>query len=426
LNFTGLSLDQAPPISIPLRFFLVAPLFAIIAAVLLFVSGVENFSRFAPEVIAATHLITIGFFGFVMLGALTQMLPVIANATIKKVDKVAGASHLFIILGVLDMVYGFLEQNQTALIVAYGFLGSGFLLMVLSILNSISAITNFTPTIKAMINSLSFAFIVVLLGVFLLYEYANNSVSSVHISIANIHAALAIFGFAGILILGVVFQVLPMFYVASSFGKFFENKLVYIIGFGLLLWSITNLFFPHFVLLAKLYIALSFTVVGVGIWKKFDTRRRKVKDITVFYYRSGVIFLISGLLLWVLNDFTKYDFLLGSAVLTGSFILSIMQAMLYKIIPFLVWFHLNAKGYMSIPTMNEMIDKRLSNTQYILFVGAVVLFVCSFYVAILFYVSLLFFILSMIILEYNIIIPVTIYKKTIQTKPDFDMSAFKS
>jgi hypothetical protein len=39
-------------------------------------------------------------------------------------------------------------------------------------------------------------------------------------------------------------------------------------------------------------------------------------------------------------------------------------------------------------------------------------------------VSAVSFIISMIILEYNVIAPILIYKKTLQTKPDFDMSMF--
>ena len=53
MELTGLSTDQAPPISAPLRFFLTAPLFAILAGLLIF--GTETdalISRFSYETIA--------------------------------------------------------------------------------------------------------------------------------------------------------------------------------------------------------------------------------------------------------------------------------------------------------------------------------------------------------------------------------------
>ncbi|MFA7611104.1 MAG: hypothetical protein WCY51_06370, partial [Sulfurimonas sp.] len=108
----------------------------------------------------------------------------------------------------------------------------------------------------------------------------------------------------------------------------------------------------------------------------------------------------------------------------GGFILSIMTGMLYKIVPFLVWFHLNAKGYMSIPTMNEMINKRLATAQFVLFIISLIGFVVSFFAPYLLSLSAIAFIISMLILEYNVISPVLIYLKTIKTKPDFDMSMF--
>ena len=60
--YSGLSLDQAPPVSVPLRFFLTAPLFGIVASVLMLISGPEIFvNRWSPSMVALTHLLTLGF-----------------------------------------------------------------------------------------------------------------------------------------------------------------------------------------------------------------------------------------------------------------------------------------------------------------------------------------------------------------------------
>jgi hypothetical protein len=97
MNFTGLSLDQAPPISAPVRFFLTAPLFAMVAAALiLFFDPALLMSRFSLETIAVTHLFTIGFIAMVMLGALQQMLPVLAGVSLPKASLVATTSHILI------------------------------------------------------------------------------------------------------------------------------------------------------------------------------------------------------------------------------------------------------------------------------------------------------------------------------------------
>jgi hypothetical protein len=78
-----LSFEKAPPLSAPLRFFLTAPLFSLAAGLLLLGAGPDLLaSRWMPGLLAATHLITVGFMLQVMLGALIQILPVVAGANL--------------------------------------------------------------------------------------------------------------------------------------------------------------------------------------------------------------------------------------------------------------------------------------------------------------------------------------------------------
>ena len=77
---TGLSFEQAPPFSLPLRFFLTAPLFLLAAAVLIVLAPDALASRWTPQALALTHALTLGFLAMVMLGALMQMLPVVAGS----------------------------------------------------------------------------------------------------------------------------------------------------------------------------------------------------------------------------------------------------------------------------------------------------------------------------------------------------------
>jgi hypothetical protein len=176
---------------------------------------------------------------------------------------------------------------------------------------------------------------------------------------------------------------------------------------------------------AKVWVALFFWAFATTVYLKLNARRRPISDITVWYWRSAAIFMTLGAFAWAINDFYNEKYIVVVSILIGGgFIFSIMSGMLYKIVPFLVWFHLNAKGYMSIPTMNDMIDKRLAKTQFLLFIISLVGFIISFFLPYILPIFAITFIASMIILEYNIVIPVLIYAKIIKTKPDFDMSMF--
>jgi hypothetical protein len=64
----GLSFEQAPPFSLPLRFFLTAPLFLLAAAGLIVLAPEALASRWTPQALALTHALTLGFLAMVMLG----------------------------------------------------------------------------------------------------------------------------------------------------------------------------------------------------------------------------------------------------------------------------------------------------------------------------------------------------------------------
>ena len=80
MNMSGLSFNALPPIDLPFRFFLSAPLFIIACALLVLFSGETLWlSRWQPNMLALTHGFTLGFLTMVMMGALLQLLPVIGG-----------------------------------------------------------------------------------------------------------------------------------------------------------------------------------------------------------------------------------------------------------------------------------------------------------------------------------------------------------
>jgi len=427
LNFNGLSVDQAPPISAPLRFFLTAPLFGVIAGILILLSDSQILiNRYSIDAIIVTHAITIGIFAFVMFGALTQMLPVLTGTKIYKVKLVTTLSHFMLVVGLLSMILGLKLTNNTLSTLAYLLLGSGFFIMILSIANALRSVKHFTATVKGMTASLVFAFFITILGVMMLFEYATGNIGERHHIYANIHSVWAIFGFSGLLIIGVAFQVLPMFYVAPHFKRFCKKRVVVLISIGLLIWLVFNSLYDEYSLYAKLWIATFFWAFATTVWLKFNRRKRPVSDVTVWYWRASSIFLTLGSFLWIFDEFFKHEYIVMVGILIGGgFVLSIMLGMLYKIVPFLIWFHLNGMGYMKIPTINEMIDKDLAKIQFVLLILSLIGFIFAFYMPKLLAPSASFFIISMLILEYNILAPALLYKKVLKTKPDFDMSAFK-
>jgi hypothetical protein len=108
-------------------------------------------------------------------------------------------------------------------------------------------------------------------------------------------------------------------------------------------------------------------------------RRRKLPDVTLDYWRLGMASLIACVLVWFAARFWPawagsdvYPLLLG-VLFIGGFAVSVVSGMLYKIVPFLAWFHLQAQLQAragSIPTMKEMIAEPWMRWQFRLHLGA--------------------------------------------------------
>jgi hypothetical protein len=127
MNSAGLSLEQAPPFGVPLRFFLTAPWFLVLAALLLSWQGPAVFaSRWLPATLALTHLLTLGFMAQVMLGALLQMLPVVVGVVVPRLRLTAMLIHIPLTLGALALTVAFLSGVPAWFQLAWWLLGLTF------------------------------------------------------------------------------------------------------------------------------------------------------------------------------------------------------------------------------------------------------------------------------------------------------------
>ncbi len=424
MNFTGLSLDQAPPISAPVRFFLTAPLFAMVGAILILLfDPALLMSRFSLETIVVTHLFTIGFIAMVMLGALQQMLPVLAGVSLPKASLVATSSHALISLGLVLMSIGLLQSIKVVIFIATLSLGLGFLILLGAIVSAMRKVEFLTPTIRGMRWAIGFALVIVMLGMHLLSSYGTGMMGETHLSFANMHAVLAIFGFAGILIIGVAFQVIPMFYVTPPFHEKYQKYLVLAVVASLVLWALLSFVADDLAWIAKAVLVTLFALFGYLIIEKMNQRKRPIADITVYYWRLSGAMAILGSLVWLSSGFIEEDVLsFVGVIIGGGFMMSVMSGMLYKIIPFLVWFHLNGMGYMSIPSMGEMVHKKMALAQFVLFVLTLAFFASAFWLPVMMKLGAVTLFVSMVLLEINLVLAYKNYGETRKRKPDFDMS----
>jgi len=232
--YSGLSLHQAPPLSVPLRFFLTAPVFGIAASVLMLVSGPEIFvSRWSLPAFALTHLITLGFISMVMIGAMQQLLPVLVGSPVKKPVLIGTILHVLMIIGVPLLAAGFLLDLQLLLIAAFLVLGVCFTLFLVVTLHCLFTAESQSDSVTAMRLSVSSLAIAVIIGTCAGSGLTIDMAIFAGVVWADIHLGWALLGWAGLMFIGVGFQVVPMFQLTPGYPKIVMRWLAGVI-FGLL------------------------------------------------------------------------------------------------------------------------------------------------------------------------------------------------
>ncbi len=425
----GLSTDQAPPIHVPFRFFFTAPIFGIILSLLLLtdhgalaLSSHKNLSAFG-----LMHLFTLGFMANVMIGALFQMMPVIGGAPVPRANYNAWWIHVSVVAGALLLPAGFLFMKTEwigigASIVLAGITGASLLFLVTLVLKAQKK-----PTMKTMSLSLVSLILGSLTAVGLVYNYTVSGVS-IHSELVLIHIGFMVIGWTYLLIVGVTFQVVPMFFVTPEYHDLIKRYLAPGIFITLILRAITIIALDtgaikEWILhLLDGIILLGAMIHGVATLIVLNKRMRKIFDLTILYFRVAMIsIIVSGLVYYSasltgntdislpMKRFSTVVFLLGGVGST-------MYAMLNKIIPFLIWFHLTASGKMA-PGMREILNYRISLGQAITGMAGLVLIAgasiglpgnLSFFSGIL-------FILSFFALLINIVIGINKYRHVLNS-----------
>ncbi len=365
MKTVSLNTEQAPPISVPLRFFAVAPLFLLLSGLVL-LSGTDNpFSDpRTPALLAATHCITLGFMAIIMVGAMQQILPVVIGSPMPASGLTAWISFLSLISGALLLPAGFVLGQPSLLKLAWPLLLLAFLTFIGASLTSLLRAPARNPTRSALLLSILALAGAVVLGVLLARGYASGTALFDARKLATAHILLMLGGWVMLLIVGVSYQVVPMFQLTPDYPKWLTATLAPAI-FGALLLNVLALFYQPesswlSVVAADLFCVLagSFAMTTLDLQSK---RRRRVADATLGFFRLGMTALFSAALLAIampmLPAIEHYEMLVAVIFLLG-FAMSVMHGMLYKIVPFLIWFHLfRGSVKTGVPNMKEIIPE---------------------------------------------------------------------
>ena len=351
-----LQLSSTPDLATPARFFLTAPLFGLAAVGLLAGSGVEATAvRWTPALLAVTHLLTLGFMATVMVGALFQVLPVVLGVCIPAGRPLGRVVHGGLTLGCVLLVVGLLVPGHPlplwmglgALALTFaGFLGAAAMALRAPVRDARGTLSGVRLALVALLVTL-------MLGLLLGLSHAGIADGSLDRRWTNLHALWGVLGWVGLLVVSVAYEVVPMLQLTPPYPSRIKHWLVPVLFAALCLttlglvgaqmdggplwrviaWSGGSVLGSGLLLFAALTLYL-------------QTRRKKPEpDVTVGFWRFGMFNLAAGISITVLSvelpEVASGPWLsCGASLVLVGFALSVINGMLYKIVPFLVWLHL--------------------------------------------------------------------------------------
>ena len=413
--------DRAPPLAAPLRFFLTAPVFGILAGVLLLRSGADVFaSRWTPAALALTHLVTAGFMLQIMLGAMLQILPVVAGANMAKPLRVARFVHLATSVGALILVAALLSFSPLLFSLAALLLGLGVAVFVVACARSLWGVVSTSPTISGLKLSLVGLAVTVGLGVLLSLALIGTLDLPV-LQLTEIHLNWGFVAWGTILLAAVAYVVVPMFQLTPAYPDWFGRGFAWSALLAVVLWTFADLGGWPLLAAALALLVVAAPLLFFAITLLIQRRSKRARfDATQHYWRFALCSALAACSVWLASRYLptvavtqEWPLLFGVLVLFGGF-MSVMVGMLYKIVPFLIWLHLQnaGQGRVMAPNMKKMISESAMNRQLIAhLISCALLLLAVFWPAWLVYPAALALIAANGGLLWNLLAAIRVYRE---------------
>ena len=372
MKLSGLSFDDIPPLDVPLRFHLTAPVFGLLAGLFLLWEGPTAWlSRWTSGSLAATHLLTLGFMAMVMIGSLFQLVPVLTGRAIPATKRIAPVVHVALIGGVIALTVALIRPHSIAFVAAIASLGIAFAAFVPPLVWRLVRVRRGGDSVFTIRLAALSLLVTVGMGVFLAVGRAAPELGIPFRSWTDVHVLWALFGWVPLLVMGVSYQVIPMFQVAPAFDSRLARGIPLVVFTCLLLLSHARS--AHLVAPVVTCLCLALVAYPVTALRVLAKRRRKRSDPMIGFWRIALGSLALGsVLLWFsmatslrlpLLPESSVPLLIGALMVLG-FACSVIIGMLQKIVPFLIFLHLQRRALgdraalLRIPTTSEVITDR--------------------------------------------------------------------
>jgi hypothetical protein len=378
MNLT--SIQKAPNPSLVTPHFVIGGVSIILFALIIMLNPeILLLHYFNPTLLAATHLLVLGFITTICFGALYQLIPVILDVKLHS-EKLGWISFSFLLIGIIFLIYAFWNFNFDIIF----YIASIFIIIAITIFK-----VNLILTVKKnkqnslekkfILTAVGWLFFTVLAGFLFGINLSNNYISISHIELLKLHAHIGIFGWFIQLIMGVGSKLFPMFLLSYEADKK-SLKIAYTsINLGLILGVFSLLFSFKFGIFSAILLAI-FAIINFlrFIFQTYTKRVKKKLDIGMKKSVIAIAFLVIPLIIIVFNlifqnnseEFsTSLELLYGFTLLVGVISMLIM-GLTYKTLPFIIWLkeYKNVIGKQKTPLPKDLYSENIQTYQLLSFI----------------------------------------------------------
>lgn len=390
MNLT--STQKAPNSSLVTLHFMVGGISIVLFAFILMLKPeVLLLHYFNPTLLAATHLLVLGFITTICFGALYQLIPVILNVKLYS-EKLGWISLSFLFIGIILLVIAFWNLNFKILFN----IASSLIIIAVTIFKINLIVTSKINKEKSIekqfiLTAVGWLFITVLAGFLFGINLAHHFIPISHLELLKLHAHLGIFGWFIQLIIGVGSKLFPMFLLSYEADKKPLRYSYLSINIGLII-GVLSLFYAFEI---GIITAIALVIFGIinflrFIYQTFTLRTKKKLDVGMKKSIIAITFLLIPLILItltiynpnnVIKETTSIELVYGFTLLVGVISMLIM-GLTYKTLPFIIWLKVykNVVGKQKTPLPKDLYSEKIQTYQllsfmigfWILFIGIII------------------------------------------------------
>ena len=329
--------------------------------------------HYTPHLIAITHLFVLGFICSIVMGAMYQLVPVTLETQLfsERLVKWQFAAH---VIGFTGMVWSFWSFNM-AQVGAFGsLLTLGVGLFVFNLARTLAKVKGWNPIKFGIASALFWLAATVSAGLFLTASKCWSFSSFQPLAAMHAHAHLGGVGVLVMIIVTVSYKLVPMFTLSELQNERRAWWSIALLDLGLAGVFAAILVQSPFKPVAALMIIAGLVLYGLEIKAIMRARNRRALDWGMRYFLTALILLVPLSILALALSWSRLpvtaltmqmENVYGLLALAGLVGLAIL-GMLYKIVPFLVWFHSYSGliGRAKVPALAEMYSVPLQIAGY--------------------------------------------------------------